>query len=189
MKKIILTAAAVFTFGFANAQDKEEMSFGVKGGLNISSISNVDQYGENSNALVGFHVGVFGECMVSDKFAVQPELLYSTQGVKFDEGGDTKLNYIIIPVMAKYYVADGFSLELGPQIGFLVSAKENDVDIKDDVKSTDFSVNFGAAYDITENLMLGVRYNLGVTRWQKELFPGESESKNSVFQVSLGCKF
>ena len=32
MKKIIMTAAAVFAFGFANAQD---VKFGVKGGLNL----------------------------------------------------------------------------------------------------------------------------------------------------------
>ncbi len=128
MKKITLLLVTVFTIGFVNAQDKENMSFGVKGGLNVSSITNADQDGVNSKSLIGFHVGFFGEFMISDKFAIQPELLYSAQGVKLDfdgDNGDLKLDYINIPVMAKYYVADAFSLELGPQIGFLVSAKEN----------------------------------------------------------------
>lgn len=196
MKKIIFSTVAFLLFGFVNGQDKKDMSFGVKGGLNISSISNSDGGGVNSKALVGFHVGVFGEFMVSDKFAVQPELLYSAQGVtlEFDgDKGDLKLDYILIPVMAKYYVADSFSLELGPQIGFLVSAEAKSggesEDIKDTLKSTDVSLDFGAAYNITKNFMLGARYNLGLTRVQKDLAPGESESKNSVFQIALGYKF
>jgi hypothetical protein len=95
--------------------------------------------------------------------------------------------------MAKYYVADSFSLELGPQIGFLVSAKAKSggesEDVKDELKSTDVSLNFGAGYDITPNFMIGVRYSLGLTRLQDEIFPGEDESKNSVFQISVGYKF
>jgi hypothetical protein len=196
MKKITLLVAAVFTIGFVNAQDKKDMSFGIKGGLNISSISNVEGDGVNSNSLVGFHAGFFGEFMITDKFTIQPEVVYSAQGVKLESGGDKgdlKVDYIIIPVMGRYYVAEAFSLELGPQIGFLVSAKAKSggesIDVKSDLKSTDISLDFGAGYDITRNLMLGARYNLGLTRVQKDKVPGESDSKNSVFQISLGYKF
>ncbi|MFV5692305.1 porin family protein [Flavobacterium sp. LT1R49] len=196
MKKITLLLVTVFTFGIVNAQDKEDMSFGVKAGLNISSITNADQDGMNSKSLVGFHVGFFGEFMISNEFSIQPELLYSTQGVKLEvdgDKGDLKLDYINVPVMAKYYIADAFSLELGPQIGFLVSSKAKSggesIDVKDDTKSIDVSLGFGANYNFAEKFMLGARYNLGLTRVQKDLFPGESESKNSVFQISLGYKF
>lgn len=196
MKKIILMVVMVFTFGFVNAQEKADMAFGVKGGLNISTITNADVDGVNTKSLVGFHVGFFGEFMISNKFAIQPEVLYSAQGTELEfEGisGDLKLDYITIPVMAKYYVADAFSLELGPQIGFLVSAKAKSggesEDVKDELKSTDVSLNFGVGYDITPNFMIGVRYSLGLTRLQDEIFPGEDESKNSVFQISVGYKF
>ncbi len=196
MKKIIFTVAAIFAIGFVNAQEKEDMSFGVKGGLNISSITNSDVDGMDSNSMVGVHIGLFGEFKIADKFAIQPELLYSTQGVKLEESGfdaDLKVDYINIPVMAKYYVAKDFSLEFGPQIGFVASAKiksgGESVSIKDDVKSIDLSLGFGAAYNITDKFMVGARYNLGLTRLQKELEPGESDSKNSVFQISVGYKF
>ena len=196
MKKITLLLVTVFSIGFVNAQNKEDMSFGVKGGLNISSITNTDKDGVNSKSLIGFHVGFFSEFMISDKFAIQPELLYSAQGVKLEDGGDRgdlKLDYINIPVMAKYYVANTFSLEFGPQIGFLVSAKAKSggvtEDIKNRVKSTDVSLGFGGTYYFAEKFMFGARYNLGLTRIQKDLSPGESESKNSVFQISLGYKF
>ncbi|MBG6110713.1 opacity protein-like surface antigen [Flavobacterium sp. CG_23.5] len=196
MKKITLTIVTIFLFGYVNAQQKSEMSFGIKGGLNIASISNIDQDGVNSKSLIGFHAGFFAEFMISDNFALQPELLYSAQGVKLDsfgDDGDLKLDYIVIPVMAKYYVADTFSLEFGPQIGFLVSAEAKSggvsEDVKNDFESTDVGLGFGANYDFAEKFMLGARYNLGLTRLQKDVFPGESEWKNSVFQISLGYKF
>ena len=62
--------------------------------------------------------------------------------------------------MAKYYVAEGFSLEAGPQIGFLMSAKmkaesggdSEEIDVKDDLKSIDFGINFGAGYKLENGL-------------------------------------
>lgn len=196
MKKITLLLAAVFTVGFVNAQDKEAMSFGVKGGLNVSTITNAEEGGVNAKSLIGFHIGFFGEFMISDKFGIQPELLYSSQGVKLEYAGadgDLKLDYINIPIMAKYYVADSFSLEFGPQIGFITSAEAKSggasEDVKDQVKSTDVSLGFGGTYYFAQKFMLGARYNLGLTRIQEDLEPGESESKNSVFQISIGYKF
>lgn len=115
--------------------------------------------------------------MLEDKFAVQPEILYSTHGVKYDSG-NLQLDYITIPVMLKYYATNEFSFELGSQIGFLTLASSACEDVKDFIKSTDFGFNIGVGYDITTNIILGARYNFGVTRIQKDLFPGESESRN-----------
>ena len=132
---------AILSLGFANAQ---EAKFGVKGGLNIANLNFSGDGAPSTSSLVGFHIGGFTEIKVSDKFFIQPEVMYSTQGAKFkmSEDGLTlnsfKLGYINLPVMAKYYVAEKFNLELGPQIGFLTSAKANasasgttvDVDVK-----------------------------------------------------------
>lgn len=202
MKKIILTVAAVFAFGFANAQ---ETKFGVKGGLNVANISGDI---EDNSSKVGFHVGGFVEIKVSDKFSVQPELLFSTQGTKLEESGtnysyesNLNLSYLNIPVMAKYYVAEGFSLEAGPQIGFLTTAKSDftdtesgitvsgDEDVKDEFESIDFGFNFGAGYDFTENLSAGLRYNLGLSNIAKTDSGDDFKLSNNVFSVSLGYKF
>ncbi|RZJ55927.1 MAG: PorT family protein [Flavobacterium sp.] len=194
MKKIILTAAAVMAFAFTNAQ---ETKFGVKAGVNLA---NVGGDFEDTSSKIGFHVGGFAEFKLSDKFSIQPELLFSTQGAKSDgqeEDGiayDAKLNlsYLNIPVMAKFYVAEKFSLEAGPQIGFLLSAKSKyeagsfseDVDVKDAYESIDFGVNFGAGYDFTENLSAGVRYNLGLANIAKTEDGGDFKINNSVFSLS-----
>src|ERR1700749_475310 len=126
MKKIMLTAAAVMAFAFSNAQ---ETKFGVKAGLNLVTLTGAV---EDASAKVGFNAGGFAEIKLSEKFAIQPELLFSTQGYKYKETGsdadysyEEKLNlgYLNIPVMAKFYVAQKFSIEAGPQLGILLSAK------------------------------------------------------------------
>ncbi len=203
----MLTAVVVMTFAFSNAQ---EIKFGVKGGANLHTVTGDIK---NASPKVGFQVGGFAEFKISDKFSIQPEVLYSTQGVKIKESepelnysSEVKLNlaYLNIPVMAKFYVVERFSLEAGPQIGFLLSAsvkdnyKENDKVVRfsgnDNVKkymeSIDFGVNFGAGYDFTENLSVGARYNLGLSKLDKTE-KGEEKIKrnNGVFSLSVGYKF
>ncbi|HLF53511.1 porin family protein [Flavobacterium sp.] len=209
MKKVILSVAALFAFGFVSAQD---VKFGIKGGVNFATLTGDV---EDTSMKVGFNVGGLVEIKVSEKFSVQPELLFSTQGAKEEysetSGADSykvennlNLGYLNIPIMAKYYVVDKFSLEAGPQFGFLMSAKSDytetqtvggvtstfseEVDVKDDMNSVDFGINFGAGYDFTENISAGVRYNLGlsdITDEQEDNF----EMKNSVIALSIGYKF
>ena len=186
MKKLLFAAVAVFAFGAANAQ---EVKFGAKAGLNLSNFTGDV---EGNSMKVGFQLGGLVEIGISEKFAVQPELVYSAQGAKFDDSffGDYDLNfnYLNIPVMAKYYVAEGFSLEAGPQIGFLMSAKAKadgeDEDVKDEFNSTDFGLNFGAGYNVTENINLGVRYSLGLSNLNKEDGAGDLKNSNIAFAVA-----
>jgi hypothetical protein len=190
MKKIILTVVAVFAFGFANAQ---ETKFGIKGGLNLANFSGDIEDGSN---LTGINIGGFAEIKLSDKFALQPEVMFSGQGSDSDEGS-FNLTYINVPLMAKYYVADKFNLEAGPQIGFLTSAKlkmdGNSIDSKRFFNSTDFGINFGAGYDFTEKFSAGVRYNMGVSNiFSDEFIDALQEDvnvQNSVFSLSLAYKF
>jgi len=193
MKKIILSAIAIMAFAFSNAQ---ETRFGIKGGLNISSIVGGDV--RDANSLVGFHIGGLAEIHVVEKFYIQPELLFSTQGAKFDgpfgTNEDVKLNYLNVPVLAKYYIVDKkFSVEAGPQLGFLLSAKSDSFDIKDDTKSVDFGFNFGAGYNFTDNFSVGLRYTVGLSPiWDDNIDDSEDlydSAKNGNFQISLAYKF
>ena len=187
MKKLLLCATiAVFGIASMNAQ---EIKFGAKAGVNFATL-NGDT--ENIESRTAFHIGAVVEIPVSDKFSIQPELLYSSQGAKDKSSDDLlKLDYINIPIMAKFYVADGFSVELGPQVGLLLSAEEEfdgeAEDIKDFINSTDFGVNFGLGYKMETGLNFGIRYNVGLSD-----IPEDSEDdsiKNGVFQVSVGYMF
>ncbi|WP_281233894.1 porin family protein [Flavobacterium gelatinilyticum] len=183
MKKILLLA--VFTvFGFANVK-AQEIKFGVKGGLNFSTITGDDT--EGINYVTSYNIGVVSEIPLSEKFSFQPEALYSRQGYTFDDD-IVALNYVNVPLMGKYYVTKGFSVEAGPQIGFLVSAKNDKTDVKDSFNTFDFGVNFGLGYKFENGLNFSARYNLGLTDINNiEDYSGKN--KNGIFQVSVGYFF
>ncbi len=184
MKKVLLSAVAIFAFGFANAQ---ETKFGVKAGINFSNFGGDI---ENTDGKIGALVGGFAEIKLSDKFAVQPELMFSMMGAKSDDV-TLNLNYIAIPVMAKFFATEQFSIEAGPQVGFLMSAKAKadgeTEDIKDSFNSTDFGMNLGLGYDFTENIGVGLRYNLGLSNILKD--SGDFKGSNNAFSLAVAYKF
>jgi opacity protein-like surface antigen len=214
MKKILLSAILLATV-FVNAQ---EIKFGAKLGLNASNFSGDVT---DSKSLIGPQIGGFAEIAISDKFAIQPELLFSMQGAKsefsdsdfdysYSEKSKTKLNYLNIPVSAKYNLSEKFSVLAGPQFGILMSAKEDfdvsetisgvtdsyseSVDAKDFYKTLALSLNLGATYSITENIFVDARYNLGLSSITKSFTDefGDSYSadiKNNVIQFTVGYKF
>lgn len=202
MKKLLLfTAIAVFAFSTAHSQ---EIRFGVKAGVNFANMSVKPDDGMSFDSRTSFHIGGLVEIPVTDKFSVQPELLYSSVGAKYKEDdpffGDMeltyKLSYISIPVMAKYYVVDGLALEAGPQFGFLASAKgEVEVggesvseDIKDQFKSLDIGLGLGASYRLDMGVFFGARYALGLSNIADDT-DDDVKVKNNVIQISVGYTF
>ena len=209
MKKIILTTAiALVAILSTNAQT----SYGVKGGVNFASILN-----ENINGLSGrtsFNIGAMGEIETSSSTSVQIELMYSGQGFSFDGGiidetnvleNTFKLDYLNIPVVFNFKFGEGFSFGIGAQVGFLLSAKEeNDsMDIKDAFTTASFDMLFDLAYKFDNGLIFNARYNLGLTDiWKGPTtrddcwndyyyyyYCYEWGKSNGVFQISVGYFF
>ena len=172
MKKIILIIAVVLTVTFANAQ--KDMKFGVKAGYTNSNFTGDVSY----DATTGFYVGGLIDFSISENFHVQPELLYSGEGAK-----DAKLNYLRIPIMAKFYVMDGLSLQAGPEIAFKAGG---DTIAKDNSKSMDYGLGFGAGYELESGLMFDARYNLGMANISN--VDGVNE-KTTSFNIGLGYRF
>lgn len=212
MKKKLFAAVAMMLGFAALAQEQPPLEatgivrYGLKGGLNVATLrGDVDE----PSPRFGMHFGVTAEIKISDKFSIQPELMYSMQGVK-EKGelminGDlaegeatTKLDYIILPIMAKIYMAEGFTVEVGPQIGLLNSARikydlrtsasnfSGSSDISNQMSSIDFAVNAGLGYKLPSGLFFQGRYTLGLTN----AYDGdEAEIKNGVVQFSIGYQF
>jgi opacity protein-like surface antigen len=173
MKKIILSAAAIFAFGIASAQT-DGMKFGVKAGVNNTNFT-----GDlDSDSQTSFYVGGFVDFSIADKFHLQPELLYSMEGAD-----DASVSYLKIPVMGKYYIVDGFNVQAGPYIGFKVAADDT---VDDGIKSMDFGLGLGAAYDLSNGLFVDARYNLGLQNISEE---DSFDIKTSGIQVGVGYKF
>jgi len=201
MKKILIVIIAVL--GMVVNANAQKVKLGAKAGLNINTLSkSKDFVYENYSSAVSFHVGAVAEITISEKFSFQPELIYSAQGakVKFNisNEGTFKLNYLNVPLLTKYYVADRFSVEVGPKIGFLLSAEQivdsNSQDYKDFLKTIDFGLSFGVSYALDDTgLNFGARYNLGFSNILDSPVYGEESGtysiKNSVLQISVGYLF
>jgi hypothetical protein len=141
-------------------------------------------------------LGLVAEIPISQSLYFGPEILYSIQGASFSDDefdASFKLNYIQIPLMVKYFVSEGFSLEAGPQIGFLTSSEieieDLGVNTKDFFSGFDYGVNFGLGYKLPGGIFLQGRYNLGLANVLDSEEFGDEEARNSVIQLSAGYMF
>ncbi|MGC9342666.1 MAG: porin family protein [Bacteroidales bacterium] len=193
----------------------QERTFGLKGGLNLASLSIEDV--SDANILPGFHGGAWVNIPLSGDISLQPELLYSGKGVEavYDEEflgieiaeGETKirLNYIDIPVYVNYNLSEDFHFFIGPYVGFLLNANINtsaeildfldytnqDKISKDEFKSTDFGLSGGLGFSI-DPVSFGFNYSLGlmtVATDESQMEALLESSKNNVIQVFVGIHF
>lgn len=125
-----------------------------------------------TSSISGFLIGIyFTEIELGEKFELQPEVDFLL--VK-------DLNEIQVPVLIKYNVADEFSVLAGPNAGYLLDAPTG-------LKSFNFGVDFGVAYDVGEKFNINARYGLGLSNLLENA--GGSSLKLSGFQVGFGYQF
>lgn len=194
----LMLGAVTATTAQDNSQSNLSPSFGVKGGVNFATVSGDDF--DSPDSRTSFHVGVLGEFPVAEIFSVQVEALYSGQGFESDVdgglfGGDGKveyqLDYINVPVLAKFYLMEGLSIEAGPQFSFKVNeeidsdanADDGDLDINE-AEDFDFAVAGGLTFQTSMGLFATARYTQGLTDIIED-----ADVKNSVFQIGIGFKF
>jgi len=147
----------------------QHMNIGVKGGLNLSNV--VSENSSNGASIAGFHVGLLAHFHLNEQFALQPEVVFSTQGAKLSNSGvetQLNLNYVNIPISLQFMFDNGFRLFAGPQVGFLVGAKSytnnTESDRNDDFRSFDMGAIFGVSYiNPDSNFGIDARYNYGFT--------------------------
>jgi hypothetical protein len=145
MKKFITIAALILgvlfifsaTSGFA-----QYAYFGVKGGINLSL-----NYGENTDPeywwdpsdkkpKIGAVGGVYSTIVLAKIFAIQPELLFTMQGIKwayeesaidYEDALILKLNYIQLPVLLKFYIPMKGNVKInlfaGPYVAYNITSK------------------------------------------------------------------
>ena len=168
-------------------------------GMTLANIT--DEVGNKTK--VGLIAGVEAEYQVIPMLGISVGALYSMQGCSYDnvyvEGVLAKdinvdLDYINIPILANVYVAKGLAIKAGIQPAFCLSAKGKatgassgvEVKVEADIpgkKSLDFSIPIGASYEFSD-FVIDARYNFGLTK-----IADDADSKNSVFQLTVGYKF
>ena len=191
MKKIISLLILLFVLTTLQAQ------FGIKGGVNIANWGgeDVDDIGADKSSKIGFYGGLFYNAAFADMFSVQPELVFSTQGAKFEDLGiEVKFNlaYMNFTPLLRWNHESGFFLGTAPQVGFLLSAKSkvdsDEEDIKDDLKGVDFAWVLAAGYEMESGFGFYARYNHGLSTLD-DADTDASKVFNRVFQIGLRYAF
>lgn len=191
MKKLFLAVVAMMVSAATFAQNEVgQLTIQPKVGVNIANIT--DAVGADPR--IGLAAGAEFEYGLTDNIGLSAGVLYSMQGAKASEESvdyTLKLDYLNVPILANFYVSKGLALKLGVQPGFKLSSKVKgeasgvtaELEVEDGVKSVDLSIPVGISYQY-QNLVFDARYNWGVTK-----IIDDADSKNSVFQITVGYKF
>lgn len=206
MKKLfVLTLVALSSFGlFAQEVDiLNNVEFGVKGGANYSTISNLN-LNVDLNALLGnWHAGIVTRATISDRLGAQAELLYSKKENTFANSLGTKLHYIDLPILGRVNIINDVSLHVGPQFSYMVSIKDDLTFTKDDVKKYDVGIVGGLEYQ-NGKIFGGGRYDFGfIDIYERTEAPDSNitiigspdggddgvNNNNKLFQIYIGVMF
>mgnify|MGYP000047020769 FL=1 len=218
MKKISLFTLLTITSVVLFAQNTTTTTtgtarFGLKGGVNLATLELDDDTPStefNTNLKTSFNLGAFVNVPLGETLRFQPEVVYSGQGSKVSQkttvgaGATTTtpfeydFHYINVPMMLQIQTPGGFFVEAGPQIGFLLSAKQdmetgNDPDIQDLIKKTDVGAGAGLGYVSKMGLGIGARYTHGFSNvWNSDKAPAaqkNTEVSNRTISFSLLYQF
>jgi hypothetical protein len=170
------------------------MKIGPKVGVNLANLSGTQTF-ENVSMKTSLNGGVvfnmrWGQRHLSSAFGtgvfgIQPEILFSMQGANVD-GKSVNLNYLMVPVMIKFYATECFNIEIGPEFALLISdpGKVNremfTYDLRNLSGGKDVALAIGMGYDFDSGLSINARYNYGISQ-----LAGNLPWKNSVIQISL----
>lgn len=190
--KIYLLIAIVLFAQAANAQ----FTIGAKAGANLYKIDG-KSFKEEFNT--SYHAGGFAIIGLGQKFALQPEVLWSQTKVKTDtsirtipsdafsafKNGEVKLDYLSIPVLLNYkFIGNFLSLQAGPQFGILLNKDENLLrNGHQAFKRGDFSMVGGVQIRISK-FVGSARYVVGLNDISD--IDNKEEWKNQGIQLSVG---
>lgn len=153
------------------ALSAQEITPGFKAGVNFANLNS----DASTDMTTGYYIGFLADIRLSDKFHVQPEVLYSREGAK-----DVILDYVKVPVMLKYYISEEFALHAGPYASVITGSTRN-------FQRFDAGAAAGLSYEFPFGLYTDARYNFGVLDILN--VQGLSAVRNSVIQVGIGYKF
>jgi len=211
--------AALLVLLLGDKVASENFYFSIKAGGNFANLSGI----EDTKTLSGVNFGLLATIKINEKFSLVPEFApLSPKGAKnipLRPTGDADLdallqsspntiralNYIDIPVVAKYQVNERLSVGAGPYLSILTSAtdvfnakvfNQDDLSFEDDIKSDLHTIDYGMVFEVAlslsnarggKGLVIHARYQLGLGDILKDN-PGNS-LRNSAFQVFVSFPF
>jgi hypothetical protein len=191
MKKLLFIAVSCFILNSIQAQG---INFGVKAGANLSDASGSSF---KDGYKFGYHAGFFSELMLTKKFGIQPEILFSEtnlragdslgslyNGVSLADVAKIKLQYISIPILLDYKPIPFLTLQAGPQFGILMNqTKPLSANAKDAFKKGDLSLLLGAQLNVFK-FRVYARYAVGLSDIND--FDNKEKWNSQTVQLGLG---
>ena len=141
--------------------------------------------------------GFFVTVPLSENFSLQPELLYVNKGFQTTSTGPTtpryNLHYLSVPIMLRYHVLDKLTVELGPEVSYLLDATTNrnfnnsfsntpsTIDrLLSSYKDLDLALNVGVGYLLSDKWALNLRYNMGLYDVSEDFLISIRDQEESV---------
>jgi hypothetical protein len=172
----------------------QSIHWGVKAGTNIFNLGGRSFDGKFH---FGYSAGGFAEINLNSQWGIQPELLINqTMATTQDNFNsiyhgispqNVSLNYITIPVLLTFRPVKEFSIQAGPQYGYMIYQTKDLVQYqRESFKKNDISIVFGGQFNLNK-VKLGARYVIGLN--DINALPGGADPwKNQGFQLFAGFR-
>jgi hypothetical protein len=185
MRTVVATAGLLVLLPLSAAA---QVGGGIKGGLSLGDVPNMaksfDEAGLSGARRMGFAAGGFLTISLGGGFMIQPEVIYTPKGMKFDVGADGasgnftfEADFVDVPVLARLTFGKGIRgyVFAGPSMDFTLSARmttgilgeSEEEDISDEVETFEFAMVFGGGVEFGP-LLVEARWSEGLTNLAKD---------------------
>jgi hypothetical protein len=197
---------------FGEKLNSPRVEFGIEGGVNFSSISNLEGAESRANFNLGFYfdyklhnpswiisTGVIVKSTIgTNGLSIYP-LNDANLDVAFASGTiDRKIKYFNVPIMIKYKINQIIYVKVGPQLGLLSNAYDEfkneyqgeDLKYKNNIRDQLHVIDAGLALGTGYRLLKGQGMNLGVNYYYGlvSINKGDTSPKqyNRSFYITAG---
>lgn len=226
MRKLLLSIPLLL-IPFLNYSQDSKIKFGIQAGLNYSTFRGYKIPEEikplySESPAFSFLGGINLELQIIEKWSLKLDLNYERKSQKGDNtiqvtdiNGFRKTynytskknyDYLIFPIMAKYYFSDknSFYINGGPFIGFLLKStltndlkldetNNNSLETTNSNNKVDFGLSIGLGKTVEMNkrnsIFIEIRENLGLTNSSKDKVWGNGEAKTNSLNLIIGYQF
>jgi outer membrane protein W len=182
--RLFLSVVSIVALTSAFAAHAGRTTFGVKAGLHVSNASGTPEgWNESIKWKTGLTGGLFLNYALSERFSLQPELLFTQKGFGSTLIEDivdltVSLDYFELPVLAKYkfspekkfrpaiFAGPSFAYCFGSELTISTWIFSGDIDFSSLTHTTDFGIIAGGGFDYAVSggvLILDARFSYGFT--------------------------
>lgn len=190
--------ALLLTFLGAAPAMAQGLSFGVKAGVNIGKVT---FGGAGERVPVSTRPGPLAGAWVTIPLGwvtVQPEALYTVKGASVDIAdleGSVVVDYLEVPVLARFSLPRGLYAAAGPSVGFRLRAKSRtnfggsveEMDLKEEVEPLDTGLVVALGMDVRRFVIDG-RYTHGLSDIDADK-TDDVTIRTRVFSLAVGFRF